>query len=451
MLCPGEQAREQHLLEALLLLDVGDAVAFGQLGPLRGRFDGLGQAAELVDQAELLRVLSAPDAAAGDLVHLLARHLAGLPHPGQELLVAVVDPELEGLGDLGTESAIGAEHVGELRGPHSVHMDPQVFRERLLDGGEEPEDPDGAGDRVRVGPDLVRSGRDPITPRGGHAPHRDHHGFARGLGQLQLAADDLGSEGAASGAVHPQHHRLRLLVVSGLADESGGRIASDPARRLGAVQDLALGHHHRHRVAAAGSTRPIAPFGLQVVAEGDPVEGVRLLVLAHEGDEALPDLVARSQPVHQPAVLRHPGGVALGRAQALGEAVGHGGDVVRRELAGGGHVRHVGAPQVAVHVEEGLLGLPRHVVAEVGLHRRLVLADPEDVHLDAQLVESLLVVPAIASEALEQDQAHGVQEDLVRVGREVVLGLAVVVGRCHHLLPGFPEIQDRRPEILELA
>ena len=244
----GRQHRHQPLAEALLLLDVPDAVALLELRPLRRRLDRLVEAAELVHEAEALRVLAAPDPAAGDLVHLLAASSSG-PAPR-----ARGSPRSRRRWPAGTTSATAGSSGRSGRSaslkrvvPTPSVWTPRYFASGLSIGGEEAEDADRAGDRLRGGPDLVGGGRDPVAARGGHAAHRDHERLAGLAHELALAADDLGGEGAAAAAVHAQHDRLHRVVLAGPAQEARGRVAADRPRRLVAVEDVALGHDHRHR------------------------------------------------------------------------------------------------------------------------------------------------------------------------------------------------------------
>ena len=123
---------------------------------------------------------------------------------------------------------------------------------------EDAKDADRAGDGVGAGPDFIGRGRDPIAARRRQRAHRYDHLLASLARQLQLAADDLRGEGAAARAVHAQDDGLDLAVLTRLPDELGGGIAADVSGRLLAVEDGALGHHHRDRVAAAAGARQAA-------------------------------------------------------------------------------------------------------------------------------------------------------------------------------------------------
>ena len=128
---------------------------------------------------------------------------------------------------------------------------------------------DRAGDRRRVGDDLVGGGRDPVAAGGGDVAHRHDHRLAGSARQLELAPDELGAEDAAAGRIDAQDHRLDVLVVARLADQVGGRQAADGSGRRHAVDDLALGDDDADRVAgdALLDVR-------QVVVERDLAEGL---------------------------------------------------------------------------------------------------------------------------------------------------------------------------------
>ena len=71
--------------------------------------------------------------------------------------------------------------------------------------------------------------------------------------------------------------------------------------------------------------------------------------------------------------------------------------------------------------------------------------------VDLVLVEAGLEVGLPEAVALEQQQALGVEVDLVGGGGQVVGVAAVGVGRGDHLLAGLAEVGDRRTHVLKLA
>src|SRR5690606_33183213 len=109
------------------LLDVAHAPAV--VAEFRARC-GVGQrvaqAAELVDQAPLLRLRAAPDTAACDQVDLLDAALARGGDLADEVAVALVDHALDHAAHFGLQRAGGIEGAGEARGAHAVgaHADP---------------------------------------------------------------------------------------------------------------------------------------------------------------------------------------------------------------------------------------------------------------------------------------------------------------------------------------
>ena len=105
-----------------------------------------------------------------------------------------------------------------------------------------------------------------------------------------------------------------------LADQLGGRVAADGARWLLAVEDLAGGDDHSHRVAGPRPLRPQAP-GLEVVVDRDLAEGRRIVVaaavlfFADQLDQSLLHLVALRQAVDQAGLEGGAGEVAAGRGE----------------------------------------------------------------------------------------------------------------------------------------
>jgi len=92
----------------------------------------------VVDQAELLGFGAGPDPAPADPVDRVALHLARLPDPRQELLVAAVDQVLEDRADARVERPVGAHRAREPGGADAVHADAEVLRQRLLEGRKRP-------------------------------------------------------------------------------------------------------------------------------------------------------------------------------------------------------------------------------------------------------------------------------------------------------------------------
>ena len=150
-----------------------------------------------------------------------------------------------------------------------------------------------------------------------------------------------------------------------------------------------------------------------------------VLVLTDELDEVLAHLDPGQGVIGETEVEGGLGGVAVGLGHEPGKLLRILVEPLGRGAPRRGHVLEVDPPEIAEPLVVGLFRVLRHVVAEVGLHRRLVGADLEDVDIETELVDALLVVHPVAAETLEDDGAHLVDDDLVGVGREIVGVLAV--------------------------
>ena len=121
------------------------------------------------------------------------------------------------------------------------------------------------------------------------------------------------------------------------------------------------------------------------------------------------------------------------------------------ELAAGGDVVAHEAPQPVEEVAGGLAVLVGHVAAGEGLGEGLVFADAEHVHLDAELVERVLEVGAVARQAAQQHEAVGRQVELVGHRGEVVLRLGEALAARQHRLARGLEVGDRGAQLGELG
>ena len=122
---------------------------------------------------------------------------------------------------------------------------------------------------------------------------------------------------------------------------------------------------------------------------------------------------------------------------------------VGREAARLGHGGAVAEPQ-RVQVREAFLAIfGRHVRAHVDFGGALVGADAEQVHLDAELVEEILVIGAITLVAVDGHEAQRIEIDFVGRGGDVVALLQERGGVRHHLLARAAEILDGRGELRE--
>ena len=282
---------------------------------------------------------------------------------------------VERTGEFGRADAVG------------VHAD---LRQRVRDVHEQAEDADRTGDRGRLGENLVAVHRDPVAARRGDIAHRHDDRLVRGLGQLDFAPDQFRRERIAARRVHAQHDRAHAVVLARAADQFGGRFAADRAGRLVAAEDLALGHDDgdlrarvRQRVRAARAR--------QIILEVDLAE--RLACRARPCRSAARTASSRvaswSTSFCSSASLAMSPSGRLDRGRVVVDLRG---DRLRIELARRADVGEVVRPHAVHPVQVGFLGFRRGVVADVGFGRRLEFADAEQVHVDAELVERVLVV-----------------------------------------------------------
>ena len=215
-----------------------------------------------------------------------------------------------------------------------------------------------------------------------------------------------------------------------------------------AVQDLARGDDDADRLVAAVAQRVLRAHVRQVALPVDRREAGFLVLAGDLRDDRL-ELLARLEAVHQAARERVLREVAAGRPDARRRLVGVGLDQLRVELARRADVRLVRVPERADPDFGVLAVLRRHVGARPFLGRRLVAAGLEDVDVHGELVERAAEVGAEVAEALEQDVAHRVEVDLVRLGGEVVLALRIGLGVGVDLLAALAEPADGLREVLQ--
>ena len=191
--------------------------------------------------------------------------------------------------------------------------------------------------------------------------------------------------------------------------------------------------------------------GAQVVVGPDLPEAADVVVHAHLGTDALAELLQGLDVGDEARLLGVGGGIAVQAGHALGET----GDVAingfRRQLAGLRGQHPVAAPEVAQPVSVRGLGLVRHVVAQEGLHRRLVFADAEHVDLDAELVQRLLEIELPARQAFDRHQAKRIDADVARLRGDQVVALLVVGSVGVDRLARCLEAGDGGAELLQLG
>ena len=144
-------------------------------------------------------------------------------------------------------------------------------------------------------------------------------------------------------------------------------------------------------------------------------------------------------------------GVAVGLFDQPWKFVGVYLELLDGHAARGRDILEINPPQIAEPFEVCLLGLGRHVVSQIGLDIRFILADPEDMDIETEAVDAVLVVHLVPAESLQHNATHLVHQDLVGVRSQEVSILLVEVGRGDDLLPARFEINDRVSQVLELG
>src|SRR5688572_1824674 len=202
------------------------------------------------------RVLPRPDAAPRHGVDPVDILLPRLRDPRDELPVLVLETLLDDLARNLAQAAIEPEVAGQHRRADAVHVHAQLF-ERALEGGEDREDADRAGEGRGARDDAVGVHRDVIAARGCEAAHRCHDGRARLAQSGDLATYDLARKDAAAGAVDPQDHSSYVLVVARIAELAGEAVAADHAGRLLAGNDFTRSDDHADLVGGRDRKRSL--------------------------------------------------------------------------------------------------------------------------------------------------------------------------------------------------
>ena len=213
------------------------------------------------------------------------------------------------------------------------------------------------------------------------------------------------------------HHGARERVVAAVAraDDAGG---VDDGDAWAAIQPKRLQRHAR------------------VVVRLEPGE----LAAGHLG--LVVDLVGVRQVVDQPDAQR-----LVGRERALIDESAH---VGFRLLPAIGNAAHELFVQVARHRLGRLaMGLRVALLGE-GVVRGLVLADVQDVRVEADLVERPAQEHLVGRQAVDVQAGAWHQEDLVAGGRDEVLALAGVLEVRDGLLAGLAEVHDGVVHLLHL-
>src|SRR5579859_1301702 len=123
----GAQLHQELLAQRELRLDVLHVVVRAELGELGGGVDGVGEAAQVVDEPDALRIGARPDTPLCDLVDVLDALLAALADPMQEFVVGVIDRALQDLLRGAVERPVEAHLAGERRRAETVDLDAELF------------------------------------------------------------------------------------------------------------------------------------------------------------------------------------------------------------------------------------------------------------------------------------------------------------------------------------
>src|SRR5581483_4173844 len=424
-------------------------VILRHVGELRGSLLRILEISQAIHQADPPRIRPRPYPALPDRIDLLRSLPAPRGDAGDELLVASVDLRLDELTRLLAERPGDGERAGERRRADTIDADTDLAQ-GLVDGRNDGEDAYRAGERRRTRPDLVRGRGDVVAARGREITHGDHERLARRAQRLQLPIDLFRSGDTAAGAVYAQHDGLDVLIDPRLPDQLRQRVAADGAGRLPAVRDVAGGDDDTD----AGTAIAIVELLLcvddpRVVFRGNPVEGAGRLVLTDHADQLPLHLQVVHQSGDQLRLQSHFGRISVGAAHGRRQRADVTRDGIRRELACCSQGLLIARPE---HIEIGealLLVGRRHVVARKDLYRALEGPDPEDVDVDAELLQQPLEVERIAAEALDHHVPGRIEVNPVGLRREVILIL--VEGRAvgDDWLAARTEFLDGARELLE--
>ena len=325
-----------------------------------------------------------------------------------------------------------------LVGGHLIHVEVYVFLEGLPETRNQAEDADRTGQRALVGKDLVGAAADPVAARCGIAAVAGHDRLAL-LEQGDLPLDGSRSLDAAARAVDAEDHGLDGRVAARLGDFAG-EIVADIAVALVVHYDLAVGINHGDLLLG-----PDVGFDLggRIVFQGHVFQVLGLLDAAQRA-EIVAHLVVIPEFVHQPV-----GQGVFARVDF--QIVDPGIVLLRRKVAGAGHGVGHHAPDGAEHLLVLLLVLRTHLALDVGLAGRFVLAVPDQLDVDAEVVDQILVVHQVGAHTGDHHVAVGVEDDLVGHGGQVVVTGRKTLAIGDHGFPAFPEPGERGAELLGLG
>ena len=172
--------KQRAIAAALLAKELRMPIARLQLGLTGGEGKGIVKPAKLIDQPQLARRATIPDAALGDRIDLLGRLAACLGNQPDKALIAALDGRLQQRFDLWRKAAQQIRLARQRRGAHPVRGN-AVISERPLKRIDHREDADRSSDRARLGKDFGAGCRDPIAAAGRDVGHGDDHRNALGL------------------------------------------------------------------------------------------------------------------------------------------------------------------------------------------------------------------------------------------------------------------------------
>src|SRR6185437_14107113 len=180
------------------------------------------------------------------------------------------------------------------------------------------------------------------------------------------------------------------------------------------------------------------------------IEGAGGMILTHQADQIPLHLQLVGERGDEPRLQSHLRRIAVRRAHRLRQRVDVALDGPRRELPRLHHRLLVARPE-DIEVSLALLLVGRgHVVAREDLDRALERADPEDIDVDADLLQQTLEVERVAAVSLDHHVTGGIEVDLVGLGREVELILIVCRAVGDDGLAAGAERADGGRELLEL-
>ena len=148
------------------------------------------QPADLVDETALLGVSSRPHPAASERVETIGWESTPFGDLRREVVVDAVQPGVEMVPIGVTERSQRREHQGMTSLGDVVVADAETLDQppdHLLAG----EHADRAGQRCRLGDDLVGAHRHEVATRGGDVSHRHDNRFAGLTGESDLAPDRI--------------------------------------------------------------------------------------------------------------------------------------------------------------------------------------------------------------------------------------------------------------------